>query len=144
VRFFHDGSVLKLILFQCDGNCLEVDCIATLHASFKYVAFYLHHFQIIMLSPWCGQTEDFISCTLLKDCCYITNSMKLSPAWEATCCSATQEFRNILWNPEVHYVVHQSCPVVPVMSQMNSVHTTPSYFLTIHLNIILWPMSRSS
>jgi hypothetical protein len=70
--------------------------------------------------------------------------MELSPSREAASCAATQELPSILWNPKVHYHVHKSPVLVPILSQINLVQTTPSYFSKIHFNIIHPPISWSS
>jgi hypothetical protein len=57
--------------------------------------------------------------------------MELNPSWEAASHATTQERPNILWNR-----VHKSPPLVPILSQLNPVHTTPSYLSKIHFNII--------
>jgi hypothetical protein len=50
--------------------------------------------------------------------------------------STTQEVVNILWNPKAHFRVHKNPPLVPILSQMDLVHTTPSYFSEVHFNTI--------
>jgi hypothetical protein len=53
--------------------------------------------------------------------------MELNPSWEAANFAATQEFRSILWNPKVHYRVHKSPQPVPILIQINPIHTIPPY-----------------
>jgi hypothetical protein len=59
----------------------------------------------------------------------ISNSMEQSPFW-----GATQDVTR-LRNPKVHYHVHKSLPLVPILSQLNPIHTATSSFLQILSNL---------
>jgi hypothetical protein len=57
----------------------------------------------------------------------------MSPSWDATSRSVTQEFPNILWNLIVHYRVHKGPPLVPILSQIKPVYITILSLSEIHL-----------
>ena len=67
----------------------------------------------------------------------LTYFIKQSPSGEANRFSASQEIPHILWNPKVHYRIHKCPAPVPILSQLDPVHTPTSYLLKIHLNSIL-------
>jgi hypothetical protein len=67
-----------------------------------------------------------------------------SPSSEDARRSATEEFYKSLWKPKVHYRVQKSLSLVPILSKINPVYATPSYFSKIYFNIILPPMFMSS
>jgi hypothetical protein len=65
---------------------------------------------------------------------YLTRLHGVDPTWEADSHSADQEIPHVLCNPKVHYRVHKTRPLVPILRQMTPAHTTcPIYFLFILL-----------
>jgi hypothetical protein len=72
------------------------------------------------------------------------NSMETSPSSGSASRWATKKFHNIFSNMKVHCHVQKSPPLIPVLSQIDTVHIAPSYYPTIHLNIILLTISGSS
>lgn len=74
----------------------------------------------------------------------LLNSLEFSFLRSHGCVSAIQEFLKILLNPKVHYDVNKDRPMAPILSQLNPIRITPSYFCNINFNIILAHTSRSS
>ena len=73
--------------------------------------------------------SEHIFCILLI--CLVT------PSWEANRFSASPEIPRILCKLKVNFYIQKNPPPVPILSQINPVHTPTSHCLKTHLNIIL-------
>ena len=82
-----------------------------------------------------GKCGSFISSNLLTY--LLTHSTEKSPFWEANRVASSQKIPRILWNPTVHYRIYKCPPSVPILSQLDPVHTPTPHFLKIHLKISL-------
>jgi hypothetical protein len=47
-----------------------------------------------------------------------TYFMQQSPSWEVNRFSIIQEIDRILWNPKVHYHIHNCPPPVPILNRL--------------------------
>jgi hypothetical protein len=54
----------------------------------------------------------------------------------------SRQFCSILSNPKVHYCVHKSHPLVPILSQFYPIHTIPSYLSKIIISTLSINMKR--
>ena len=64
----------------------------------------------------------------------ITYSMEQSSSWEANRFAVSQEIPRVLWNPKLHYRIHKCPQPVPILSQLNPVHTPTS--ATCHMSVL--------
>ena len=64
------------------------------------------------------------------------NFIEHSPSWGPKRFSATEEITCILHIPKVHYRMHKSPSLAPVLSLINSVHAPEYSFYYAHFNIL--------
>jgi len=74
----------------------------------------------------------------------LTHSMEQSVSSEANSHSVSQKIPTFYGTQKILYHVHNSQPLITVLSHMHPLHSFPSYFPKIHSNIISLPMPRSS
>jgi hypothetical protein len=69
---------------------------------------------------------------LCTDCVVkLTNTMEQSTSWQANKPSARQEISHILLKLKVHYRIHKSPPLLPILNQINPVHASILFLILI-------------
>ena len=87
----------------------------------------------------CGQKNTLVNTAKHNLTYLLTKYIEKSSYWEANRSSAKQEIPRILWKVQVNYRIHKRPPNVPILSQINPVHTSSFHFLKIHFNVIpIW------
>jgi len=62
--------------------------------------------------------------------------MEQIPSWEANSQSASQKISRLLWYPKVHFCVHKSLQLDPILGHINPGHTLTPYYLRTILIIL--------
>ena len=85
---------------------------------FNILLSYLHTYLLTSLIVY------FLACLLVCFLTYFrTFYLEESYSWEANSFSASQEIPRNLWDPMFHYSIHKCPPPVPILSQLDPVHT---------------------
>jgi hypothetical protein len=104
------------------------------HTHTHKTEFHLLDFPLLFLQSF--RSLIFLNCLLIPWCRILFEKLIVT--------QLVKKYPAFLWNPKVHYRVHTSPPLDPIMNQLNPVRPIDPYLSKVHLNVILPPKPRSS
>jgi hypothetical protein len=98
-----------------------------LYTQHPFAAALRHVIHIYLALLHCGVYSNYFKDFITYEFCITTNFIDLSPSSEAANCVAAQEISQHFMEPEDQYRIDKSPPLVPLLSQIYLVRTTPIY-----------------
>ena len=113
------NQIAVMIIMYYHQNSLERNLITV------GFAFTLLSRGTLLLTLLCRCVIILCKCHLNQSCItyLLIYSVEQSPSWEAKGFAPSQEISPILWNTKVHYRIQKYPPTVPILSQLDPVHT---------------------